>query len=211
MTYQHINIEIRRPAPALSRDPSPEKTLPEPLSPELTSILVQHRGEFLRYLQRRLGSRDDAEDVLQDFHMRVVVKAGQIRETGSTVAWLRTVLKSVLVDHFRRKAAERHAHHLMVADWRATIAEPAMTSAEEENFEHATCTCFYRLLPELKAEYADALSRVDLGQESREEAARALGVTAGNMRVRLHRARRALKRALERSCDQCRTNGCFHG
>lgn len=186
-------------------DARPRRERPEALSPEIASLLAKSRNDFLRHLQRQLRNRDEAEEVLQDFYLRVVLKAGQIRDSASTMAWLRTVLKSVLADHFRRQAAERQATQAMIAEWLTLRPDLSDESGQ------AACGCFYKLLPTLKAEYAEALHRVDLTQEPRMEVAHSLGITAGNMRVRLHRARHALRQALERSCDQCRKNGCFHG
>lgn len=181
----------------------------EPLDPKLTAILTASRRQFLGYLQHRLGDRDEAEDVLQNFYMRVLTKAGQIRDRGSTMAWLRAVLKSVLADHFRHQTAERRARQLMIADWLATSTELEVLPTEEEGFERIACNCFYKLLPTLKREYTDALVRIDLAQEPCKDVARSLGITVGNMRVRLHRARRALKEALKRSCQVCRAHDCF--
>ena len=180
-----------------------------PFNSMVTAVLTEHHTQFLRFLQKRLGDRDEAEDVLQDFYIRVLKKANQIRGKSSIIAWLYVVLKSVLADHFRRKSAERRVHQLMVAEWRAIPPQQEMLAAGEEDFDRIACTCFYRLLPTLKREYADALLRVDLEQRSPGDVARALGITAGNMRVRLHRARRTLKEALERSCQQCRAHDCF--
>lgn len=42
-----------------------------------------------------------------------------------------------------------------------------------------------------------------------QKVAKALGITTNNATVRLHRARRALKRELERSCGICATHGCL--
>lgn len=182
----------------------PQRKRPEALSPEITSLLAQSRNDFLRYLQRHLRNGDQAEEVLQDFHLRVILKAGQIRDSASTMAWLRAVLKSVLADHFRRQAAERQAKQAMIAEW--MTLRPDLSDESDQ----ATCECFYKLLPTLKPEYAEALHRIDLAQERREEVAHSLGITTGNMRVRLHRARHALRQALERSCGQCRRKGCFH-
>ena len=196
---QQTNTATGRPSGSY-----PGRVEPEALSPELAALLARSRNEFLRYLQYRLGNRDQAEDVLQDFHLRVVLKAGQIRDEASTTAWLRTVLKSVLADHFRHQMHERRAQQTLVAEWQTLRPDLANEPAQ------TPCTCFYKQLPTLKAEYAEALWRIDLAEEPREEVARALGITAGNMRVRLHRARQALRQALARSCDQCRTNGCFH-
>lgn len=180
----------------------------KPTNSKLATILTERRGQFLRFLTQRLDDRDEAEDVLQDFYIRVLKKADQIRNAGATIAWLRVVLKSVLADHFRHKASDRRAHQLMEAHVLATSPQKG-TSIPEEEVDRGICTCFYRLLPTLKREYSDALLRVDLAEQTRAEAARTLGITPGNMRVRLHRARRALKAALKRSCPQCHEHDCF--
>ncbi len=198
MNSQQTHKTARR-----ASDARPRRRRPEALSPEITSLLAQSRNDFLRYLQRHLRNGDQAEEVLQDFYLRVVLKAGQIRDSASTMAWLRAVLKSVLADHFRRQAAERQGKQMMVAEWRTL--RPDLSDESDQ----VTCGCFYKLLPTLKAEYAYALRHIDLAEGSREDVARDLGITPGNMRVRLHRARQALRLALERSCDQCRGNSCF--
>ena len=180
----------------------------EPLDSKITAILTERRGFFLGYLHARLGNRDEAEDVLQDFHLRVLLKAGQIRDEDSTLPWLRTVLKSVLADYCRREAAERHRRKSMAADLLATFSQEAISAADDEVFDHAACICFYRLLPTLKTEYADALYRMDIVGQLQADAAKALGISTGNMRVRLHRARGALKAKLESSYGQCRKNNC---
>lgn len=179
------------------------KDTPEPLGPALTSILAQSHDGFLHYLQIRLGDGDEAKDVLQDFYLRVVIKAGQIRDAESVMGWLRTVLKSVLVDHIRRRSAARRYQQEAAAELMATTAK------QEHEFDRAVCTCFYKLLPTLKAEYAEILRHVYLAGESRHEAALTLGISTGNVRVRLHRARQALKGALQLSCVECRSRGCF--
>ncbi len=189
----------------------PSENPPEPLGPELTSILAQSHDGFLRYLQCRLHNRDEAEDVLQDFYLRVVTKARQIRGTESVLPWLRSVLKSTLVDYFRRRSAERKAQQEIVMDLLTTTETQELTppATQEQLFDRTACNCFYKLLPALKTEYAEVLRRVDLAGDSRHETAFALSITAGNVRVRLHRARKALKRSLQLSCHECQSRGCF--
>lgn len=177
--------------------------------PRITKILEERRAEFLLYLRSRLRDCDDAEDVLQDFCIKVLAKSGQIRNESSTTAWLRTVLKSVLADYFRHKAAERSRFQELAADWRVMHDQAGPPVLGEINPDQTECSCLHKMLPKLKSEYTDVILRVDLAQESRAEAASALGTTTGNVRVRLHRARRALKEALRTSCRQCQQEGCF--
>jgi hypothetical protein len=62
------------------------------------------------------------------------------------------------------------------------------------------------LLPNLKAEYAEVLRRVDLEETPLPRVATDLAITTNNATVRLHRARQALRRQLERSCGTCATH-----
>ena len=52
------------------------------------------------------------------------------------------------------------------------------------------------------------VERVDLGGMPVPQAAAALGITANNAGVRLHRARAALRRQLERCCGACSDHHC---
>lgn len=193
-----------RPA-AVALRPQSEAESPDSA---LINILVENRGYFLRYLQSRLSNRDDAEDIFQDFQLRVLTKASQIKDTGSAMAWLRAVCRSVLADHFRRTAVERHAHQAYRSE-RPLIFPQEESVAEDDPSGRYACKCFYRLLPLLKEEYTDVLSRVDLAEQSRADAADDLGISASNLRVRLHRARQALRDALQYSCPQCHERKCF--
>jgi RNA polymerase sigma-70 factor (ECF subfamily) len=61
--------------------------------------------------------------------------------------------------------------------------------------------------PLLKPEYAEVVRRLDLENEPREATATALGLTLGNLMVRLHRARLALRRELQLMCQTCFIHG----
>ena len=65
------------------------------------------------------------------------------------------------------------------------------------------------LIPTLKPEYAEILRRVDLEGAAVPSVAAELGISANNVTVRLHRARQALKKQLERCCGTCATHGCL--
>lgn len=181
----------------------PDEFASESLHRELTETLTNYRQDFLGYLRKRINDRDEAEDVLHDFYLRAISKAGQVKNPQATLGWSYTVLKSVLNDHFRHKAAGKRVHQQFVDDFLT------VRPAHEDVPHRADCQCLHRLLPSLRTEYVTVLSRVDLAGESHATVARALGITTGNLRVRLHRARQALKKSLRVSCDECRMNDCF--
>ncbi len=67
--------------------------------------LVENRHEFLGFLQRRLGSRALAEDVLQEAFARSLTKADQLESEESAVAWFYRILRNAVTDHQRKSGS----------------------------------------------------------------------------------------------------------
>ncbi len=167
------------------------------MTPAVTAVLIEKRHDFLRSLTRRLGNADIAEDVLQQFFLRAISKASALKKRECASAWLYQVLNSTLVNYYRDEAA-RHKGEAEYAQFQRGLCDEFY---EDRN---TICTCLYRLLPTIKAEYSQVLRRVDLCEEPPVKVANDLGISVNHLRVRLFRARKALKRAVLRSCEVCR-------
>lgn len=170
-------------------------------APDVTSVLVANHARFLAFLIPRVESREAAEDVLQAAFVKGLEKQGSLRDDESAVAWFFRLLRNAVIDHHRRRDAHERALPRAGGD-----AEP---SIEDERLRAEVCRCIHDLVPLLKPEYATVLRRVDLEGESVQELASALQITPNNAAVRLHRARTALKKQLERSCGTCTEHGCL--
>jgi RNA polymerase sigma-70 factor (ECF subfamily) len=185
-----------------SRQPVSSESPEIPASQDVIAVLVENHRRFLAFLQRRVGSRDVAEDILQDAFVRGLARADQLRDQESVVAWFYRSLRNALIDYWRRTDSERRVfdHAVSGAD-----AEP---STDPELMKTA-CECVTALLDTLKPEYAEAVRRVDLEDVSVKDFAAEKNVTPNNASVRLFRAREALRRQVERSCGTCAEHGCF--
>lgn len=174
------------------------------LAPILRTALVQNRQKFLRFLNRRVGNMDIAEEILQQFFIRALNKGGALKNPESVVAWLYRVLNSALTD-FYRSEAKRHQGE-------ADYARLASDHLQELDVNPVTvCACIYALIPTLKAEYSEIFQRIDLKGESHAKVASDMRITVNLVRVRLHRARQALKKALLMSCcKSCHEHGFMH-
>lgn len=51
---------------------------------------------------KRLGNRADAEDVLQEYCIRVLARKDQLRDIERMDAWLYAILRSTMNDHYRK-------------------------------------------------------------------------------------------------------------
>jgi RNA polymerase sigma-70 factor (ECF subfamily) len=137
-----------------------------------------------------------AEEVLHEFYLRALSKSSDIKKRDSVQQWLYRVLRSTLADYYRAKMASQQGA--------AEYARLQPTFVNEFTLDpEAVCECFYRLIPTLRPEFAVVLQRIDLRAESRAIVAEDLGITLTLLRVRLHRARQALKHALLASCKDC--------
>src|SRR5258708_2689997 len=79
------------------------------LSPAALELLVDNHARFLAFLERRVGRRDLAEEILQDAFVRSLSRgpAARLRDDESAVAWFYRLLRSAIVDHARHASAEQ--------------------------------------------------------------------------------------------------------
>lgn len=166
------------------------------------AVMVEIHQDLLRFLTRRLGNEDEAADVLQDFYVKVLTRIGDVRETEKLRAWMRRVLETTLIDYYRSQGKRRRSE----SEYQY-LESVRLTGESKDELDLIVCMCLYKLLPTLKSEYADVLWRADLIGESRESIVRALGITESNLRVRLHRARQALRQRLAETCRTCPIHG----
>lgn len=180
--------------------PAPRKQEAPP-KPVLEALVANHR-EFLAFLERRVGDRALAEDLLQEAFVRGIDRLGELRDDESARAWFYRTLRNAVVDHHRRRAA---------ADRRleALAAELDPDGAAPEELERVVCACVGRIAKTLKPEYAHALQRIELERQPVVDFAREAGISESNAGVRVFRARAALRREVSRSCGTCAEHGCF--
>jgi RNA polymerase sigma factor (sigma-70 family) len=167
----------------------------------LAALLANH-ARFLGFLERRLGSRDEAEDLLQDALVKSLERAPPLDGEASIIAWFYRVLRNALTDHYRRQGSRGRAIDRLAAE-SPEAAEP------DAELEAAACACVMGLLDTLKPEYASAIRQVDLEGATVRGYAEEAGITPGNAGVRLHRARESLRKQLVRTCSTCLEHGCL--
>lgn len=175
----------------------------DPHVPEVLRLLVDNHARFIGFLERRVGSRDEAEDILQEAFVRSIGRTDALQSPESATAWFYRVLRNAIIDHHRREGTRSRALLRLAAEAEDQTAPP------DQELEAVVCACIMALVGTLKPEYGSALRRVDLDGLSVRAFAAEAGITPGNAGVRLHRAREALRRQLARSCGTCLDHGCL--
>jgi RNA polymerase sigma-70 factor (ECF subfamily) len=171
---------------------------------DVERLFRTYNTALVRYLTRRLGDRDWAEEVAQETFVRALRQDTLTNER----AWLFAVATNLVRDEARKDERRRRHLALLAEEERERVAEPEPSSLERAQ-EQA-----------LARKAVDALAERDrLALLMREEGldyleiAEALGLSPGSIGTTLARARRRLAEhyeALQRERDAKRGGGAGH-
>ncbi len=182
---------------------APTQEAPEadvPPTPDVVATLVANHREFLAFVQRRVGDRALAEEILQDAFVRSLDKLDTVRDT--VIGWFYRVLRNALIDHQRRAAVAAKRLEAFGREQDDVVGVDA-------ELERIVCKCVAQLAETLKPEYANALRRIEIDGVSVKDYAAETGISSSNAGVRVFRARDALRKQVARSCGTCADHGCL--
>ena len=172
------------------------------MSADLTTQLVENHRQFLGFLERRLGDRAVAEDILQDAFVKSIERGDEVREESSAVAWFYRMLRNAVIDHSRRNGTRNRALEGLARELEGAVEPPP-------ELHDAICGCVSRLATTLKPEYEQAIRRIEVDGATVQDFAAEAGISANNAAVRVFRAREALRKQVKASCRTCADHGCL--
>jgi RNA polymerase sigma-70 factor, ECF subfamily len=145
--------------------------------------LIGHRERLHGAAWALCGSRQDAEDLVQETFTRVLSRPRHLRGEASELAYLMSVLHNTFLnarrDASRRPRAVVALEDVQVLDWHATQAPQQALEVGE----------LYAVIAELPEHFRLTLVAIDLLGLSYGETARLLGVREATVASRLFRAR----------------------
>jgi RNA polymerase sigma factor (sigma-70 family) len=184
------------------REQDSPDTAARPPSPDVVGVLVDNHRKFLAFLEKRVGSRELAEDILQEAFARGLDKVDHLRSEESAVAWFYRLLRNAVIDSHRRRAAASRGIE-------AFAVELEQREEPGPELRATVCQCVGDLAATLKPEYAAALQRIEIEGVAVKDFAEEAGISSSNAAVRVFRAREALRQQVARSCGTCADHGCL--
>jgi RNA polymerase sigma-70 factor, ECF subfamily len=157
-----------------------------PLDPERAG---DHLDRLYRAAWALCGTREDAEDLVQDTYARVLAKPRMLR-SDDDLGYLMRVLRNTFISRYRR--AERRPQTEPFAEG----ADPVDLRPELRPDAALEARDVFAVIATLPDDFRDALVAVDVAGLSYGEAGRLLGAKEATITSRLHRARRQVVEAL---------------
>lgn len=156
--------------------------------------------QVYRVARRLVGSREEAEDLVQETYARAFRSWDSFTPGTNLRAWLLRILTNLNVDRGRRVQRTPPIQALEETDY--YLANKVASAAGEEALEQDVVVerlsqdAVVKALSELPPQFREAVVLVDIGDFTYQDAAQILDVPIGTVMSRLHRGRRALKRKL---------------
>lgn len=153
--------------------------------------------QVYRVARRLVGSREEAEDLMQDTYARAFRSWRQYTAGTNLRAWLLRILTNLNIDRGRRSQRTPDMQPLEEGDYflynKLEATDGGGPSDEERVDERLSQDDVVEALAEVPHDFRDVLVLVDIGDFSYADAAQILDIPIGTVMSRLHRGRRILK------------------
>lgn len=178
-----------------------QRTLPEDTRAFEALVARFKRGVF-GTAYRMMGNREEAEDQAQESFLKIYRGIAGLKEPATLTTWIQRVTVNTCLDALSKQkrqpaylslTAEAEDDGLDYPDLRT--ADPR-AAAESGELRH----CIERALSSLEAESRTVIILRDVEDMSYEEIADALKLKMSAVKMRIHRARLAFQKLLEKVC-----------
>ena len=154
--------------------------------------------QVYRVARRLVGSREEAEDLMQETYARAFRSWRSFTPGTNLRAWLLRILTNLNIDRGRRKQRSPEMQPLEEGDYFLYNRLEAATGETEEErvLERLSQDHVAEALAAVPHDFRDVLVLVDIADFTYAEAAQILDIPIGTVMSRLHRGRRILKQQL---------------
>ena len=154
-------------------------------------------GPLQRYLERLVGNTTTAQDLLQETLLRISRGLSGFEGRSSLKTWAFSIATRVVADHFRRPETKTT---IVAVDESESLPDGA-TELDEQLVIDEMNTCVRGVIDSLPEDYRAALVLHHLEGLTAAETAEVYGCSLATAKIRIHRARARLKKALESECS----------
>jgi len=158
--------------------------------------------QVYRVARRLVGSREEAEDLMQETYARAFRSWRSFTPGTNLRAWLLRILTNLNIDRGRRQQRSPQTTSLdtEAGDYflynKLEAQVPDENPDEERVLERLSQDSIVDALADVPHDFRDVIVLVDIGEFSYADAAQILDIPMGTVMSRLHRGRRILKKNL---------------
>jgi RNA polymerase sigma-70 factor (ECF subfamily) len=165
------------------------------------SLVRTHGGRLLSVARRFLGTNEDAEDAVQETFIKAFKSIRTFEERAQLHTWLHRIVVNTALMKLRER---RRKPQESIDDLLPTFTNDGHQTTESREWSDAlferkeTAAIVRRAIARLPEQHRTVLVLRDIEERDTAETAAILGTSTTVVKVRLHRARQALRTLLDR-------------
>ena len=154
-------------------------------------LFLRHCKGLYKYLNRMLGDKNEAEDILQETFIRVAQNAGKYESTDAFKAWLYRIATNRCLSHLKKRGRLKLLP--FPRDLPEESSEPFQQARDREVNE-----AFKKAIVDLDPLLRAAVVLRELEHYTYPEAAAILDIPVGTVKTNVHRGKIILRKKLAR-------------
>jgi len=165
---------------------------------EFKQVFLPHHRLLYNIALRITGNSQDAEDLVQETYIRLWKQRGKLDDIANTRAYAVTTLRHTCFDALGSRPPDG-----MVTPLDASTPEPLSDRDTATDIDRReTSAMVHRLIDSLPSPQREIITMRDLDDMPYDRIAQTTGLTQGNIRIILFRARRQIKELFKRHSNQ---------
>lgn len=168
-------------------------------------LAEEHRETLLRLCFKMTGSREEAEDLVQETLLRAYTHIAEFELRASLSTWLHRIAANACMDHQRSRKPwdlekrwqffHENGELVQQLEQQLFVSPERMAEVKE-----VAATCINCITMSLPAKQRAAIVFCDQLGMPRDEAAKAIGASVASVKTELHRARKKMNDVFESHC-----------
>jgi RNA polymerase sigma-70 factor, ECF subfamily len=161
---------------------------------EVAGIYKQFHSELLGYIKRKVRSREDAEDILQNVFIKISASLDKLADDIRLKSWIFTITRNAIIDYYRINANKKKVtgNEEIKDDIRDLDEDPDPTKGLDQ--------CMSSMIGLLPDEYRAIIIESEIKGVKQKDLADIYGIAYPSMRSKVQRGRERLKQLFYNCC-----------
>jgi RNA polymerase sigma-70 factor (ECF subfamily) len=175
---------------------------PKDIAMNFAAVYREFQPKIQRYLGRLAGEAE-AADLTQAVFLKVSRALPDFRGESSLATWIYRIATNTAHDHAALSRTKQQGVEQLLDEDESLDALPSSddTNLDREYLRREMTACIRGVVEELSENYRSVLLLSDFEEFSNSEIASILALNLDTVKIRLHRGRAALRKAMEAQCD----------
>ncbi|HEY3782403.1 MAG TPA: sigma-70 family RNA polymerase sigma factor [Fimbriimonadaceae bacterium] len=156
-------------------------------------LFERHRQLVYRFAYQMASKRDDAEDIVQEAFVRAYQNLGKYRDEAKFTTWLLRIVTNLCTDMARMSTRRQTLEQQEATGSLLWMTQGDVDDPVENLSQDMRAGALRKALNAMPAHHRTVIILRDLEEKEYSEIAEILGCTVGGAKLRVLRARRALR------------------